>query len=132
MTEKLEKIYEVMADKTLSFGCKCFYRTDETEKEFLGKIWKRFENWVICFTNYPYLQTNVWHDEKCITKIIGHSVMIGDVLDYLEKNEVNYPSKQSYAQNYAWVMENWKDKTKSIEFQNQDCQDFVYSLIPKE
>lgn len=34
--------------------------------------------------------------------------------------------------NLSVIVRLYKDVTKNIEFQPQDCQDFVYSLIPKE
>lgn len=76
-------------------------------------------------------------------EIIGHPVMIGDVMDYFE----NIALDKIY--DYIWVKKEeipdlilqktkdarmkifplWKQKRKPIEEQSDDCIDFIYNLI---
>ena len=76
-------------------------------------------------------------------EIIGHPVMIGDVMDYIE----NITLDKIYS--YIWVKKEeipdlilqktkdammkifpfWKQKRKPIEEQSDDCIDFIYNLI---
>lgn len=55
-----------------------------------------------------------------IAKIIGHPVMIGDVMEYF------YGSVR-----FSEWGKCWRKLTKPIEDQSTECIDFVYDLISK-
>lgn len=58
-------------------------------------------------------------------EIIGHPVMIGDVMNHLEifsKNKII---------DVWYVIKHWMIKTMPIEDQSDECIDFIYSLISK-
>lgn len=126
MTDQIKRIYEEMADKTLSFGCitqekwEYFNRVvyvDDTAIRLI-RIWKDYA--------HSYLRSEIILDGNR-NKIIGHPVMIGDVLHWITKNlEYSY---------WEWsIMENilivWNKYDKPIEDQPQKTIDFVESLIP--
>lgn len=138
--EKIEAIYEKIANKDLSFGC-CF-QGEKSSYVIQNPYW--------CF---------VWWDwriysDRCdselntqikVEKIIGHPVMIGDVMDYIE----NITLDKIY--NYIWVKKEeipdlilqktrdammkifplWKQKRLPIEDQSDDCIDFIFDLLNK-
>lgn len=102
--EKLKKIYETIASKELGFGCLCIV-------DSMNPIKYRMSSW----------------DERPkeeIIKIIGHPVMIGDVLDWIEKQ----PEEKEWLCVW-WVLSRWEDKRKPIDDQTDECIDFIYSLI---
>jgi len=113
---KLEKIYEVIADKTLSFGCiidKCItqnWKAFYAKSMFWGKLFWDFE------------ERKDWPSDK----IIWHQVMIWDILDWIEKkfklNIEEFDELES-----LFIL--WKDKRKSIDDQSDECIDFIYSCI---
>lgn len=144
--EMIDKIYEKIADKTLSFGCKCKY--DIWEKSVI--IWKPYNIWKISIS-YK------WHDvsedddiysfdnqknmnnfstlevEKENLLIIGHPVMIWDVFEYIW----NINLKNSiWKEDIVWIHNHkvmvdklWKEKRKPIDEQSEECIEYVYNLI---
>ena len=106
--QMIDKIYEVIADKTLSFGCLCIV-------DSMNPIKYRMCRW----------------DERPkteILKIIWHPVMIWDVLDWIESWKSN--SLQEFiSDNITWVIQLWKEKRKPIEEQELSCISYIYSLI---
>lgn len=118
--QKIAKIYEEIADKTLSFWCKI-----ESEYWIVKRVHNYYE---------PRLQVE-WSDEVLNESdywIIGHPVMIWDVLYYVQKNLTR-------AELWYWRI-NWieveiqafiakRDCTKPIEEQSEECIDFVFSLL---
>ncbi len=112
--EKINAIYEKIADKTLSFGCRVIFR-ENIKKEYLPyesimvDDRKNYDWWVL-FTDI----LNKYIDKK----IIWHPVMIWDVLDYLKW-------QPEYYNIWYW----WKNKRKPIEDQSDKCIDYIYNLI---
>lgn len=135
----LEKIYEVIADKTLSFGCKVQWYSNDINyyKDYV--VWTWIENYfehTICNETITFQVCDMWREETYnkfpiyyIEKTIWHPVMIGDVLYW-------YDSKYSLIRN-VWiiatdcfnVLELWKDKRKPIDDQSEECITFIYNLI---
>lgn len=119
--EKIAKIYEVIADKTLSFWCKYFhkrYNEDKTESET-----------ILC----RYTTEN--NSLKANDKIIWHPVMIWDVLDWIEVNNI---SKKLFIDMPEWMTFNspvnvidfhWREKRKPIENQSDECIDYIFTLL---
>jgi len=132
LEEKISKIYEVIADKTLSFGCKIIFseeKWDNRECIILDDYWV-YEDWPIEF---------LWQWWEPIDRlldyieIIWHPVMIWDVLDWIIKNihEIKH-----YNCDLCWrvdILEDmlglWENKRKPIEEQSAETIDFIYSLI---
>lgn len=147
MNEKLKRIYEAMSDKTLSFGCIVEYKwyslwiptwlKKEVIIQYLDYKWDMCfqlydgENW------YPIVQEEYIKDKW---EIIGHPVMYWNTVDWIEKKVwwkyqeiiIDGERYKLYNENSLLLHNKWKDKTKSIDKQSQECIDFVESLIPKE
>jgi len=114
--QMIEKIYEVIADKTLSFGCNILYHNRNwldffqiiTDDKFL------VDNHKITTVDYCI------ECEEELLKTIWHPVMIWDVLDWMDWNF-----------NINWLIELRKEKRKPIEDQSTECIEFVYNLLDK-
>ena len=108
--KKIKAIYENIADKTLSFGCKIM-------NDFGIFVLNTDNEWYL-FYNYNWKK--VLYNRE-LDKIIWHPVMIWDVLDYI----CNFKS--------IWILENiLEDRNyykKPIEEQSDECIDYVYNLI---
>ena len=107
--KKLEAIYKEMANKELMLGC--FYFSNVTRQ-------KEIYDWSI-WSNY-------------IGEIIGHPVMIGDVIKRIKENrEISYWEylvKLLGQLSRPWLR---RELGLSIDDQAQECVNFVYSLIQK-
>ena len=85
-----------------------------------------------------------------IEEIIWHPVMIWDVIDWIEKKQfdihkpipwfwfeedekISDESKLYLIQDYYVdnIIAYWGTKRESIEFQSDECVDYIYSLISK-
>ena len=135
--EMIDAIYEKIANKDLDFWCiveskwgKSVFLADRNRREIFR-------------TNYRIVDF-IRQEEPM--KIIGHPVMIGDVMDYFEKIALD----KIY--DYIWVKKEeipdlilqktkdvmmkifplWKQKRLPIEEQSDECIDFVYSLISEQ
>lgn len=135
-------IYEVIADKTLSFGCKIEYCEDWYTYSLTTFLRAKYGK-----KHYIYVEPWRWKthsnpftkriNPKHITKIIWHPVMIGDVLDWIQQKrwsffENNYPIEEVC----ALLEGNWYNekvirwnKRLSIDDQTDECIDYIYSLI---
>lgn len=141
----LEKIYEVIADKTLSFGCKVQWYSNDINyyKDYV--VWTWIENYfehTICNETITFQVCDMWREEThnkfpiyYIEKIIWHPVMIWDVLDLIHKLYEEDVKRDEYmAEEYneritIHLLNIWKDKRKPIDHQTDECIDFIYSLI---
>ena len=107
----IKRIYEVIADKTLSFGCKiqCWnYETLAIEE---------------CFPSTQWVEKR-WFTLSSEREIIWHLVMIWDVYDYLEKQKVKW----------CWfeIIQLRENKRKSIDDQSEECITFIYNIIKND
>jgi len=110
--QKIEAIYKEMANKELTPWC-CVEVKAQNE---YGDFTYRLSRW----------------DERPtseIKEIIGHPVMIGDVMYYIRKK---------YWNNHSWfhsdrskLIDLRSKEREPIEWQYDECIDYVYSLIPK-
>lgn len=144
--QMLDRIYAVIADKTLSFGCNVHhtlrnerdhfqYITDYPDVQYLVDSHKIVTfNWK-CFS----CECNEWSEYK----IIWHPVMIGDVLDWIYENDIDQVELHqlmerkkytnfTYTPASVMVIALWKEKRKPIDDQSDECIKFVYDLLPKE
>lgn len=130
----IDEIYEEVADKTLSFGCKI-----KRNKDFeSGRTFKITTKQPISFEQFKKDRANDprWHntiatmiwlvDFTYIKKVVWHPVMIGDVLDYfIENKSKQYPSY--FVSNKIHML--WIYKRKPIEEQDMDCIQQIHNLI---
>ena len=143
--QKIETIYKEIANKELTFGCKYLvsditdwgdFFTRENEGECLSFRW--------CSEDLVFL---FWEEESKTYKlkeIIGHPVMIGNVIEYLRLDHEVFIEWQPIEDNT--VLRRWRDYKTSInnlitlwyradlpiETQSDECIDYVYSLIQKD
>ncbi len=152
----IDKIYEVIADKTLSFGCSILYEYLDKECEdficnndyistdslsIMRKYWCYADSlriWVFR-TRYDYVvatkemfekYSDIFKDKtyvKIIKEIIWHPVMIWDVLDWIIDSDDTYNIMDS----------KWSDVCKLRDFkklpiddQSKECIEFVYNFLP--
>ena len=122
--EKIDAIYEKIANKELTFWCKILLESPSD--------WRIEEDIVI---SDKYNSSSVrWRQYRLILKdyikeIIGNPVMIGDVLDYINEDiypgagydEVFYHSWESVVD----VVNLWGEKRKPIEDQSDGCINFI-------
>lgn len=142
--EKIDKVYGVIADKTLDFGC--YLMTQWTKKIFMYDIYvysfdgnsKRIEDtkryiWKSLILE-PYKEiVDTYSMEKDVNyTIIWHPVMLWDVLDWIEKQGVAmYWHWVTTITNIREVTKLRKEKRREMENQPDDCIDFIYNLISK-
>ena len=127
--DKIDKIYEVVADKELSFGCKIIDLADQ----------EMVITWVTpCVFYWMYWNDNWACATLGIKETKGHPVMIGDVLDYMDKNcNYNLVAEWQYSRDLdkhkeqiIWLYNYfiWRHN-KPIEEQSDECIDYIYELI---
>jgi len=143
--EMINKIYEVIADKTLSFWCIAEYKYNGFQKLLLCiqsySIWNKY------WTPLNYTNNPVEIDISEMRKIIWHPVMIGDVLDWLEKDytvdtkriipwfELDKKSSEDWKVSMIrmhYCEQLWFERTykrKPINSQSEECITFIYNLI---
>lgn len=109
----IDAIYKEIANKELSFWCK-----------FLDDLWKE------------YFYDN--HIPKWLCrKIIGHPVMIGDVIKYIKSSVQKTDNKIQTMFNESdnnkiilWVISLYTQLNKPIQDQSEECIAYIYSLLP--
>ena len=131
--KKIKAIYEKIANKKLSLWCKVLLKFGTIETETIIQDKQKLRSGKFTF-------------EENIHKIIGHPVMIGDVIDFIEKNTQGVKPEQTkwegvikiqlwcsrgkaielFTEHIIFV---WQNKRFPIEEQPDECIDFVYSLI---
>jgi hypothetical protein len=119
MEDKIDKIYEVISDKTLSFGCKI------KQWRLSTIIWKDYdEKWE---TNNRYRMIDDWENTftwlVSESSIIWHPILLWDVLDWVY-NKVE--DKWIDVKELIWIRE---QKRKSIKEQSEQCINFIYNII---
>ena len=132
--EKIEAIYQEMANKELSFGCICKINDGE-DVIFIrqNKTWS-----YLSIRENEEFTVSLWYTPE----IIGHPVMIGDVLDRYKTNNNDYKvwgidpyDLKSYSafQEYdiKRLLNLWTGKRTPIDEQSDECINFVHSLIKK-
>ena len=134
--EKIEAIYNQIANKELSFGC---YIEDECSETFWRQVLSHIEidtpDWNYYKEECWWASYNVIEDLRHIYgidktrflkeyKVIWHPVMIGDVLEIIfNKEEFN-----------DWdiivdINTKWKKKRKPIEEQSEEAINYIYNLL---
>lgn len=118
--QMIEVIYEEIANKELSFGCKL------KNNRIAYLIWKDYnENWEF---NNRYRMIDDWENifTGVVWNVIWHPVMIWDVLDWMEQRVTDV----EWMPLFMWIMQStWKHKRKPIEEQSEECIIYIYNLI---
>lgn len=124
--EKLEAIYKEMANKEVSFGCRCRIN-DEQEVIFIrqNKTWS-----YLSIRENEEFTVSLWYTPE----IIWHPIMIGDVLDWIERKMgiSNHEYEEFVINEVNMAVLLWGEYPKPIEEQSDECIDYVYSLIPSK
>ena len=122
--KKIRVIYKEIANKEITFGCKIFIEGEKWVIVDEDKYWE----WIAT------LRGDWWvtrEKPECEFEVVGHPVMIGDVMYYI-KERINLEKLAvDYYEEIAELSDNWKDERLSIEQQSDECVDFVYNLIKK-
>ena len=133
--EKLEAIYKEMANKELNLGCKVRF------DKWIYTIIDRENVWFL--DSYKGVDWNIHNtivvedgvNSRCysIEEIIWHPVMIGDVLDWIERKMgiSNHEYEEFVINEVNMAVLLWGEYPKPIEEQSDECIDYVYSLIQK-
>ena len=133
--EKIYKIYEKIANKELSFGCRIW------DNIVTFKIWE--ENNEFWYSNVfvkmlktgDEIITLSWFDEVD-WKLIWHPVMIWDVLDWLYENNLWFVKEKNscsccddWVDNEQKIIWLWKNLRLTLEKQPNECVDYIFNLI---
>lgn len=148
--EKIDKIYEVIANKELSFGCKImtmrnqagdysfsddmiwddstYSKLDEKLefKDMEGEM-RTMEEWIQIYDKITW-NTTYWNNPTLVSykafdyKIIWHDVMIWTCDKLIKK----WPD---YLDDWNTILDLWIKKELPIESQSPKCIDFIHSLI---
>jgi len=139
--EMITKIYEVIADKTLSFGCLIRH-------EKVALRW----NCIVLWWWYPVkthvyacykrsmddIMSDVWVPKDGL-EIIWHPVMIGDVLDWMYENKIECNVVPEVYDTFWEAIGNrtllvgrtlWLNSRLPIDQQSEECIKYVYDLLP--
>lgn len=147
----LKKIYEVMADKTLTTGCRIqrrAYREVDGVKWAKPRdwvVWQRFDGidcvwlgmfysdtWTYAVTEFESNILNERDNEGgLVYTIIWHPVMIGDVLDWMYENNIPTNKHNAVSKEICWYHANylWENKRLPIDQQSDECIAYVYDLV---
>ena len=129
--EKIEAIYKEMANKEVSFGCRC--RINDGEDVIFireNKTWS-----YLSIRENEEFTVSLWYTPE----IIWHPVMIWDVISYLRKPFNEFIESKPVGEN--WLVDRyfndmnnllvkWFDTSLPIDEQDDECVDYIYSLIP--
>ena len=131
----LDKIYEVIADKTVSEWCIVQTRENSCDicspweycwhKQYYRKwtIWYDdtifFDRWRITLEDWISCWERFWH------KVIWYPVMIGDVLDWIYKTW----SWKDVFHHFNTIAPNWVEMRKPIDNQPIECIEYIYNLL---
>ena len=131
--EKISAIYQEMANKKRTFGCRCRIN-DGKDVIFIrqNKTWS-----YLSIRENEEFTVSLWYTPE----IIWHPVMIWDVLrqirllagyaldnDLIKKSDFG----NVIAQHNYRITQIWEDFREPIEEQSDECIDYVYSLIPSK
>lgn len=133
--DKIKAIYKEIANKKLSFGC--YVKTDNGElvvievEEYWIRSWIKESNWFVF---------KFGREDEGKYEIIWCPVMIWDVISYLRRPFDTFIEGQpigenwlvaSYLKNMEYLLAKRFDTSLSIDNQDDECIDFIYSLIRK-
>lgn len=133
--EKIEAIYKEMANKEKTMWCKYLVYKKNEPDEIVEAI-EEWVNFTLFFGENDYAMSPSevdYYEYYNIKEVIGHPVMIGDVLNWIDKK-----MGVSNCEDEEFVVEEtnisvllWREYLNPIEDQSDECVDYVYNLIQK-
>ena len=118
--EKIQAIYEAMANKKRTFGCRC-RRNDGEDVIFI----RQNETWsYLSIRENEEFTVSLWYAPE----IIWHPVMIWDVLNYCSSYISDWDDS---VDSQVDLLSYWGDYRLPIEDQPEECIDFVHSQTLK-
>jgi len=126
--EMINKIYEVIADKTLSFWCIAEYKYNGFQKLLLCiqsySIWNKY------WTPLNYTNNPVEIDISEMRKVIWHPVYIWTILNRAWSNISSNKYKELIQKICSFNSDDLREhKEKQINYQSEECITFIYNLI---
>ena len=124
--EKIQAIYKEIANKDIDEWC--IIEADWERGIILDYSWIKAYVWwrrwdFEKFDDYQHLSIKFWY------QVIWRPVMIWDVIYYIRKK---YWNNHSWFHSYrSKLIDLRSEERESIEWQYDECIDYVYSLIPK-
>lgn len=126
-----------MANKELTFGCLVKTSEDKIEMICSGLVneWTSFaaipypEGRWCWFTTIYHLHDLEWvnlDSKRTIKEIVGHPMMIGDVLEYIIQDWWINATLEVVKD---LIDQHWWNYNTCIDDQSDECIDYVYSLI---
>ena len=132
LKEKIDAIYEKIANKDLNFGCRIFHKVESWKRSFKARIItdKIEKDYGTFYWVKLYSENSItWLQEKEM-EIIGNPVMLGDVLDWIYDNEMTLFEDTWINHIIDTTIKLWIwNLRKPLEDQSDDCIDFIYNLI---
>ena len=118
--QKIAAIYEAMANKKRTFGCRC-RRNDGEDVIFIreNKTWS-----YLSIRENEEFTVSLWY----VPEIIWHPVMIWDVLNYCSSYISDWDDS---VDSQIDLLSYWGDYRLPIEDQPEECIDFVHSQTLK-
>ena len=118
--EKIKAIYEAVANKKRTFGCRC-RRNDGEDVIFIreNKTWS-----YLSIRENEEFTVSLWYAPE----IIWHPVMIWDVLNYCSSYISDWDDS---VDSQIDLLSYWGDYRLPIEDQPEECIDFVHSQTLK-
>lgn len=128
--EKIDKINEVVSDKSLTFWCRIILKDYLWEKIVSHSI----NNLTFIFWfEHPVINSYRWEKKSDIKKIIWHKVMVWNVLKHWKTYKITTIDwgvlKISKSNDCDGIFANWEYLDRPIEDQSDDCIDFIINLI---
>ena len=119
--DMIEKIYEEVADKTLSFGCQVAYR------QYMIPSGEPYHCEGIFIHTWKIYYGSDILGNPIVDWIVGHPIHFGTMIRYL---------KQEYPENSKVeidkLFEIWEDFDLPLEKQSKKVVEYVFNLLPKE
>ena len=106
--QKINAIYEKIANKDLTFGCKIFHKVESWKRWFKARIITdsiKRDDWIFYWVKLDSENSVTWLQEKEM-EIIGHPVMIGDMIDFIEKNTQEVKPEQTKWEGVIKIIQN--------------------------
>ncbi len=129
----IDAIYKEIANKELSFWCVVSIKStfakqynNKTHRYNQWEKWRFVSTWIYRFNKY-------WVEKWIKVNIIGHQVMIGDVLDWVDKKDIPFEMVEWCFTRRWYILLKIDDlrenKRKTIEEQPIECIAYIYSLL---
>lgn len=140
----LAKIYEVIADKTISFWCEVYVKEVVFDKVII--VWKEDNDYLLIFHKDGEIYKGVISEEDLnrLRFVRWHPVMIWNILTYIKDSFQRVFIKRRQERNdYGDVLNIVDQETfdlinlyrfpdKPIDEQDDECIKFVYDLLPAQ